>query len=483
MLIYNKKFLIKLKPLRMVIPITLLLSIFSLPIVAIQAVSISEEHLITIDNSKQPNDFSNWADIAISWSEYRLGSMEWYEMCASFVANAFMNTEATSWNGANAKLVEVNAIDLPDKFNLTLHDTEPEGWTYAPRGALIFFDKATNNPYGHVAIYLGNNQIIHSYGIVTISNLNELNFGNNNLIIGKYIGWTYPPDPEWRPENPIPQILTTFSRALDDSPISFRVYDSAGRVTGIVNSKIQAEIPGSFYYSHSKEVTIAPAYDNYRIEILSDKETAYSLTVLSSDIFGLFTLNLKKVQTDSGIIHQYEIDWDKFTVGENGITLTINGETTTYSTPGITFEPYIISSTGPYSFEGTLNYWKITVIDEEIPLPETSITPQKELTISSEKGGVVTSPGEGTFIYDENAVVILEAQADDGFKFKGWSSNNEIIDNSVNKSVIITMNGSYSVTANFEKSSNATLLIIAGSIILLAFVIAFYFLRSKLICR
>lgn len=466
---------------RLVTTIALLVPILFLPITAIKAISITDELSPGTEINYQPVDFSTWADIAIAWAEYRLGDMNWYEMCASFVANAYMNTEAMSWNDSKAKPAEADAIDLPQRFNLTLQNTESGGWIHAPRGALIFFEKVINNPYGHVAIYLGNNQIIHSYGIVTISNLTELNFGPNNLIIGEYLGWTYPPDPEWRPENQIPQIVTTFTRAVDNSPISFRVYDSTGRVTGSVDGKIKAEIPGSFYYSHSKEITIAPSLENYRIEITSDKEAVYSITIMSSDVFGLLSLNLKNIQTDASLVHRYEIDRDKFTAGENGLNMYVNGETVISDTLFVTFEPYIISSTGPYSFEGTLNYWKITVVNEEVSIPATNNTSQKELNISSKTGGSVINPGEGIFLYDENKTVTLEARAEDGYRFTGWSGNTDLISSIGNTSATLAMNDNYKIVANFEKVSNTIESFITVFIIFLIIIgfIIFYLFRVR----
>jgi len=42
---------------------------------------------------------------------------------------------------------------------------------------------------------------------------------------------------------------------------------------------------------------------------------------------------------------------------------------------------------------------------------------QYELTISSTGGGGVTTPGEGTFTYDEGRDVNLVAEAEEGYRF------------------------------------------------------------------
>ena len=71
------------------------------------------------------------------------------------------------------------------------------------------------------------------------------------------------------------------------------------------------------------------------------------------------------------------------------------------------------------------------------------------LTISSTPGGSVTEPGEGTYVYSNNTVVPLVAEADTDYQFVGWSGNVGTIGNVTAANTTITMNGSYSITANF----------------------------------
>jgi hypothetical protein len=72
------------------------------------------------------------------------------------------------------------------------------------------------------------------------------------------------------------------------------------------------------------------------------------------------------------------------------------------------------------------------------------------LTISSGTGGSVTTPGEGTFSYDEGTVVHLVATPDDyDYYFVNWTGNVGTIANANAASTTITMNGDYSITANF----------------------------------
>jgi hypothetical protein len=74
---------------------------------------------------------------------------------------------------------------------------------------------------------------------------------------------------------------------------------------------------------------------------------------------------------------------------------------------------------------------------------------QYNLTISSTEGGEVTTPGEGTFTYDEETAVNLTAEADEGYQFVNWTGNVSAIADVNAAATNITMNGHYSITANF----------------------------------
>jgi len=72
------------------------------------------------------------------------------------------------------------------------------------------------------------------------------------------------------------------------------------------------------------------------------------------------------------------------------------------------------------------------------------------LTVTSTSGGTVTSPGQGTFVYQRGDVVSLIAQPDEGYDFVRWTGDVNSIADLDAAQTTITVNGSYSVTANFE---------------------------------
>jgi len=74
-----------------------------------------------------------------------------------------------------------------------------------------------------------------------------------------------------------------------------------------------------------------------------------------------------------------------------------------------------------------------------------------DLTVGSTDGGQVTSPAEDTFTYDCGTVVGLVAVAEEGYYFVNWSGDVDNIANINAPTTTITMEGDYSVTANFEQ--------------------------------
>jgi len=76
---------------------------------------------------------------------------------------------------------------------------------------------------------------------------------------------------------------------------------------------------------------------------------------------------------------------------------------------------------------------------------------QYELIISSTIGGEVTTPGEGIFSYDEGTEVDLVAVAEEGYQFVNWTGDVSTIADVNAASTTVTVNGDYTITANFAK--------------------------------
>jgi hypothetical protein len=77
-------------------------------------------------------------------------------------------------------------------------------------------------------------------------------------------------------------------------------------------------------------------------------------------------------------------------------------------------------------------------------------TDSYSLTVSSTSGGSVTKPGQGTFVYQGGNTVDLIAQPDEGYEFVQWTGDVDSVADINAARTTITINGSCSITANFE---------------------------------
>lgn len=74
-----------------------------------------------------------------------------------------------------------------------------------------------------------------------------------------------------------------------------------------------------------------------------------------------------------------------------------------------------------------------------------------ELTITSTAGGMVIEPGKGVFTRGAGATVYLIAEPEWGYQFVNWTGDVDTIADVNAGTTIITMDGDYSITANFEE--------------------------------
>jgi len=84
--------------------------------------------------------------------------------------------------------------------------------------------------------------------------------------------------------------------------------------------------------------------------------------------------------------------------------------------------------------------------------PSSEPVVERQLTLSSTDGGRVSTPGEGTFTYEDGHSVTIVAQADAGYRFSRWTGS--AVDagkvaGPLSAATSVTMNGDYTVRANF----------------------------------
>jgi len=110
------------------------------------------------------------------------------------------------------------------------------------------------------------------------------------------------------------------------SPAELRVYDSEGRITGLVSGNIKEEIPDSIYIEESKTVIIWPAIDTYCDEVVGTDAGTYGLTVITSEDEETSVFTATDIPTSKNEIHQYTIDWDILSQGGEGVTVQIDSD-------------------------------------------------------------------------------------------------------------------------------------------------------------
>ncbi len=163
------------------------------------------------------------------------------------------------------------------------------------------------------------------------------------------------------------------------SPGEFQVYDSQGRVTGLIRREIRNEIPDSDYYDNA--FIIYTPSDSYRYRIVGTKEGEYELTISSITNGEITTFTAVEIPIVSQAIHQYEIDWQVLSQDEKGVVVKIDLEGDGIFDQTLTIgEEFQIEETN-LSYQGdTLGYFsdeinlKAVLTDEkESPLPNKEI--------------------------------------------------------------------------------------------------------------
>ena len=116
--------------------------------------------------------------------------------------------------------------------------------------------------------------------------------------------------------------------------------------------------------------------------------------------------------------------------------------------------------------------WNI-VDGESYPFLTGKRPSEYDLTISSTAGGNITAPGEGLYTYHAGSVVDLVGEPEEGYRFVNWSGDVDTIADVNAAATNITMQGNYTIMANFERPVNRALIggvvaavVVAGSVVL-----------------
>ncbi|MDH5364451.1 MAG: PKD domain-containing protein, partial [Dehalococcoidia bacterium] len=109
------------------------------------------------------------------------------------------------------------------------------------------------------------------------------------------------------------------------SPGEVRVYDSEGKVTGLINGEVKEEIPHSVY-NDGTIIIICSSPGSYKYEVEGTGEGPYGLELISVGEGETTTFTATDIPTASGAVHQYSIDWDALSQGKEGVTVQVDSD-------------------------------------------------------------------------------------------------------------------------------------------------------------
>jgi len=110
------------------------------------------------------------------------------------------------------------------------------------------------------------------------------------------------------------------------SDAELRVYDSLGRVTGLIHGKIDVEIPDSVYDAENEIVAIMSPADTYRCEVVGTAEGSYGLAAMHVGKGEVTRFAITEAPTSAQAVHEYTVDWDALAEGEKGVTMKIDSD-------------------------------------------------------------------------------------------------------------------------------------------------------------
>jgi parallel beta-helix repeat protein len=110
------------------------------------------------------------------------------------------------------------------------------------------------------------------------------------------------------------------------SPGELRIYDSQNQVTGLINGEIKEEIPDSIYDEHNEIVVVFSSTDTYRHEVVGTDGGSYGLDITSVENGKATTFTATDIPTTTGAIHEYTINWDALSQGEEGVTVLVDSD-------------------------------------------------------------------------------------------------------------------------------------------------------------
>lgn len=199
---------------------------------------------------------------AIAWAKKRLGSSAYAGRCQAFVADAYAK---------GAGMPRKSASTAKAARNLWRVSTSRKD---IPVGAAVYFDSPTAPSAGHVALCIGNNQVIHAFSSIKITSV--------DAVIGAgytYQGWGW--NGGVKPSGAA-QVVSTTTSSSGSSSASSGSSGSTEKESKEITTVVSKSVTGQ---STAQKVSLTglPVYLAQGVEILIQNDKVY-LPSLEGDV-------------------------------------------------------------------------------------------------------------------------------------------------------------------------------------------------------
>jgi len=129
--------------------------------------------------------------------------------------------------------------------------------------------------------------------------------------IGKYTSQIAKDDIEKLIDKIVDEYLKELKETIEGKcPISIRVYNSKGNITGLINGNVKQDVPLSFYCNNT--ITIFFPNDTYVTEVVGTDNGTYGLDITSVENGTSQTFARTNVSISTNVTHRYIINWSTY---------------------------------------------------------------------------------------------------------------------------------------------------------------------------
>jgi hypothetical protein len=156
-------------------------------------------------------------------------------------------------------------------------------------------------------------------------------------------------------------------KSIIKSPGELRVCDSQGRVTGLVEGEAVVEIPDSAYDRENKLVVISSSspcpyeFSSYNCIVKGTAVGTYTVEITTFMNGETSTFVANSIPTSPSVTHQYTVDWDALSVGEEGVTVQVDSDGDGEPEHTFTSGSELTHFPGDVSMDGQVNILDVVV--------------------------------------------------------------------------------------------------------------------------